>query len=73
MPEPTAAEVRQAWGDALRLERYRRRLTQADVAAMAEVATPTITKAESGRGSLDCFLTIARVLDVELSTQEVAS
>lgn len=56
-----------AWGDALYLERHRRRLTQAQVAEMAGVDQSTVSKLESGGGGLvDSFVAVARALEVEL-------
>lgn len=66
MPNQTAAEVQERWGDQLRLERARRRLSQATVAGLANTTAATVSRAESGIGSLDMFLAIAAALEIDL-------
>jgi transcriptional regulator with XRE-family HTH domain len=68
VPNQTDAdeEVRPQWADALRLERHRRRLSQADVAALAKVATRVVSKVEAGKGSVASVLAIAKALEVDL-------
>jgi transcriptional regulator with XRE-family HTH domain len=62
-------EVRPHWADALRLERHRRRLSQADVAEQAGVATRVVSKVEAGRGSAASVIAIAKALDVDLNSE----
>ncbi|HMG44618.1 MAG TPA: helix-turn-helix transcriptional regulator [Acidimicrobiales bacterium] len=66
MPNQTAAEVQEKWAEKLRMERARRDLNQATVAEMAKVTAATISRAESGIGSLDTFLAIAAALGINL-------
>lgn len=67
------AAVRHRWGDTLRLERHRRRLTQGDVARLADVSQKVVWAVENGQGSLQSFLTVARTLDVDLFAEVAAS
>lgn len=66
MPNQTTVDVLEEWGDILRLERHRRRLSQAKVAELSGLSTRTVSKIESGRGNLDTFLSIANALEVPL-------
>jgi transcriptional regulator with XRE-family HTH domain len=66
VPNQTAADVLEEWGDTLRLERHRRRLNQAKVAELSGLSTRTVSNVESGRGSLDAFLAIAHALEIKL-------
>lgn len=59
-------QVRATWAEAIRLERARKRLNQADVARLAEVDQTTVSKAEAGRGSLEMFLAIGKALGLDL-------
>ena len=63
---PTEATVRRDWAEAIRVERARRRLTRVAIAEAAGVDTSTVWKVEDGRGSLDSFLAVARVLEIDL-------
>jgi len=66
VPNQTAAEVQGAWAEKLRVGRARLDLNQAAVAEKAKVTAATVSRAESGQGSLDSFLAIADALDVDL-------
>lgn len=66
MTNRTAADLRQEWGETLRLERVSRRLSQEHVGRQAGIYAQTVSRMENGRGSLDIFLKVSRVLDVNL-------
>lgn len=66
MQNLTADDVREGWGDELRLERARQRLSQAKVAEKAGLRAATVCRAEKGRGSLDTFLAIGASLGLDL-------
>jgi transcriptional regulator with XRE-family HTH domain len=51
------------------LERHRRRLSQAEVADLAGVATRVVSKVEAGRGSANSVIAIAKALDVDLNSE----
>lgn len=54
------------WGDDLRLERLRRRLRQADIAARAGISQASVSETENGRGSPETCAAIASALGVDL-------
>lgn len=62
----TATDLRKEWGDTLRLERLRRRLSQEDVARQLGIHSSAVSRVENGRGSLDLFLSVAQTLDTDL-------
>ena len=64
MPELT--DLRSVWSDAIRVERVRRRLTQEDVAKMADLDQATVSNAEFGRARIQSYEAIARALGVNL-------
>lgn len=66
MPEVTATEVQASWGETLRLERHRQRLTQAEVALRAGLSQKVVSTVESGRGALQSFLDVATALGIDL-------
>lgn len=69
MPNQTAADVLEEWGDTLRLERHRLRFNQAKVAELSGLSTRHVSNVESGKGSLDAFLAVANALNVTLIEQ----
>lgn len=58
--------IRERWGRQLRLARTERQLFQATVGEAVGIAEATVSRAESGRGSLDTFLRLAAYLGVTL-------
>lgn len=64
MPELT--DLRSVWADAVRVERVRRRLTQGDVAKMANLDQATVSNAEFGRARIQTYEAIAHALGVDL-------
>lgn len=70
VPNQTAADVQEEWGETLRLERHRHRLSQAKVAELAGLSTRHVSNVESGKASLDAFLAVANVLEVKLAVGE---
>ena len=75
MPDTAATGALKEWairsGDTLRMERHRRRLSQAQVAEKAGVDQTTVSKVESGGGLIDSFVAIARALNVGLPAPEI--
>jgi UDP-N-acetylglucosamine 1-carboxyvinyltransferase len=70
MTRGTAAAVRKEWGALLREARERKGLTQAALAEQLGIDQASVSRTESGSGSFDTAVRIAKALDVPL---EVAS
>lgn len=60
---PSTAERLRGLGERLRAARLRRRMTQAALAARADVSLPTLRKLEQGEGSVG-LATLLRALEV---------
>lgn len=71
---PSTAEYLRGLGERLRAARLRRRMTQATLAARADVSLPTLRKLEQGEGSvsLATLLRALEVLDLERDLDLVA-
>lgn len=63
---PELTDLRSVWADAIRVERVRRRLRQADVAEMANLDQATVSNAEFGRALVQTYEAIARALGLDL-------
>jgi transcriptional regulator with XRE-family HTH domain len=70
MTRGTAAAVRKEWGALLRQTREDKGLTQAALAEQLGIDQASVSRTESGNGSFDTAVRIAKALDVAL---EVAS
>jgi transcriptional regulator with XRE-family HTH domain len=51
--------VKEIWGDQLRIARIKLRLSQAEAGQAVGLQGPTVSRAESGRGSIDTFHKLA--------------
>lgn len=67
--DEAAAQLDRCLGEAVRVERVTRRLSQADLAKVVRVSTKTMGLMERGRTSISMrkLLEIATALDVEMS------
>lgn len=67
---PTAteqSEVRERWGEQLRLARVARQDTQHEAGAAVGLHGPTVSRAEQGRGSIEIYERLARHYSVILT------
>jgi len=60
MTSTVTADVREAWGDKLRLARLERRDSQDTTATALGMNRATVAKAEAGQGSVDTYERLAR-------------
>jgi transcriptional regulator with XRE-family HTH domain len=66
MSSTTAAIVKERWGEQLRLARLARRQSQAEIGLATGLQGPTVSRAESGRGSVDVYHRLAAHFNVTL-------
>jgi transcriptional regulator with XRE-family HTH domain len=59
-------QVQRAWGEVIRLERLSRRLSQAEVAKLANTDQKFISNVELGRTTLDSAVRIAAALGLSV-------
>lgn len=64
------AGVKESWGEQLRIARTKLRLSQADAGEATGLQGPTVSRAESGRGSLDVFHRLAAHYGITLEAGE---
>jgi len=67
MSAEDAAAMRKEWGAALRRRREERQLTQDAVAELAGVDQASVSRAESGTGSVESIIRIAQKLDLVIA------
>jgi len=65
-PVTETGQVQRAWGEVIRLERLSRRLSQAEVAKLANTDQKFISNVELGRTTLDSAVRIAAALGLSV-------
>jgi transcriptional regulator with XRE-family HTH domain len=66
MTAGTAAETRKSWGARLRAERGTR--TQEEIAAAVGIDQASVSRAETGGGSFETYIWLARYYGITLET-----
>jgi transcriptional regulator with XRE-family HTH domain len=66
-PVTETGQVQRAWGEVIRLERLSRRLSQAEVAKLANTDQKFISNVELGRTTLDSAVRIAAALGLSVA------
>ena len=62
--------VKEIWGDQLRIARIKLRLSQSEAGTAVGLQGPTVSRAESGRGSLDVYHRLAAHYGLTLEAGE---
>lgn len=71
MPGRTEADgLKERWGEQLRIARISRRLSQHEAGQAIGIQGPTVSRAESGRGSLDVYHQLAGHYGITLEAGE---